>query len=67
MFDDIVAESICEYFARQWWNRDPSALALEDIAEVFEVRVTASHGAVFELEGGDIGAANDLVVRIHVT
>jgi hypothetical protein len=45
-------------------NGDTSAFALEDIAEVFKVRVTTAHAAVAQLEGGDVCAETDLVGRV---
>ena len=63
---DVVAETICEHFPGERRNVHARALALEDIAEVLEVGVAAAHGAVLELEGGDVGPAHDLVVGVHV-
>ncbi len=65
MLDHIIAEPIRKHLARQRRDRNTRALALEDITEVFEVRVAAADGAVFELEGGDVGAADDFVVCVH--
>lgn len=61
MLDHVVAEPVREYLARQRGYRDACGFALEDVAEVFEVAVTAADDAVLELEGGDIGTALDLV------
>lgn len=65
MLDHIVAESVRKHFARQRWDGDTRALPLEDVTEVFEVGVASADGAVLELEGGDIGAADDFVVCVH--
>lgn len=67
MLNHIVAKSVCKHLAGKRGDGDARRLALEDVAEVFEVGVAPANGAVFELEGGDIGAADDLVVRVHVT
>ena len=53
------------YLARQRRNRHPRALALQDLAEVFKVRVAAADDRVAQLEGGDVGARVDLVGGVH--
>lgn len=63
--DDVVAEAVGEDLARQRGDRDACRLALEDVAEVLEVGVAAADGALAQLEGGDVGAADDLVVGVH--
>lgn len=65
MLNHIVAKAVREHLAWQRWDRDPRALALQDVAEVFEVRVAAAHAAMAQLEGGDVGATYDLVVCVH--
>lgn len=65
MLNDIVAEAVREDLPRQRRDRDARALALQDVAEVLEVAVPAAHAAVPQLEGRDVGAAQDLVVRVH--
>lgn len=62
---DVVAEPVGEDLARQGRNGDAGRLALEDVAEVLEVRVAAADGRVAELEGGYVCAALDLVVCVH--
>lgn len=66
VLDDVVAESVREDLARQRGDGDARALALEDITEVLEVTVPPAHGAVLQLEGGDVGPADDLVVGVHL-
>lgn len=66
MFDDVVAESVCEDLARQRGDRDARALAFKDIAEVLEVGVAAAYDGVFQFEGGDIGAADDFIGGVHI-
>lgn len=63
--DDVVAEPVGEDLARQWGDGDACRLALEDVAEVLKVGVAAADGALAQLEGGDVGAADDLVVGVH--
>lgn len=65
MLNHIITKPIRKHLPRQRRDRDTRALALQDIAEVFEVGVAAADGAVFELEGGDVGAADDFVVGVH--
>ena len=65
VLNHIVAEPVRKHLARQGRDRDPCALPLEDVAEVFEVAVASADGAVLELEGGDVGSADDFVVRVH--
>lgn len=66
MLDHVVAEAVGEHLARERGDGDARALSLQDIAEVLKVRVAAAHDGVFELEGGDVGAADDLVRGVHV-
>lgn len=65
MLNHVVAEAVGEDLAGQRGDGDASGLALEDVAEVLEVRVAPAHAAVSQLEGGDVGPADDLVVRVH--
>ena len=65
MLDHVVAETVCEHLSRQRRDGDSGTFSLQNIAEVFEVGIPASDGAVFELESRDVGAADDLVVRVH--
>ena len=67
MLDHVVTESVGEHLAWQWGNGDSGALSLEDVAEVFEVRVSATHGAVLQFKCGDIGATDNFVVGVHAT
>ena len=66
VLDDVVAEAVRKDLAGQRGDGDARALALEDVAEVLEVRVAAAHDRVLQLEGGDVGAADDLVRGVHV-
>jgi hypothetical protein len=65
MLNHVIAKPVREHLPRQRRDRHARALALEDVAEVFEVAVAAPHAAVAQLEGGDVGAAEDLVVGVH--
>lgn len=65
-FDDVVGEAVGEDLAGERGDGDAGALALEDVAEVLEVAVAPAHAALAQLEGGDVGAAHDLVVGVHV-
>lgn len=66
MLDHIITKAVCKDLAGQRWDRNSRRLALQDVAEVLEVRIASAHAAVAEFEGGDVGAANDLVVCVHV-
>ena len=66
MLDHVVAEAVGKHLARQRRDGDARALALEDVAKVLKVRVPPPHAAVLELERRDVGAAHDLVVRVHL-
>lgn len=66
VLDHVVAEAVREHLPRQRGDCDARAFPLEDVAEVFEVRVAAADGGVFQLEGGDVGSAHDLVGGVHV-
>lgn len=65
MFNYIITKSIRKHLSGQWRDGDSRTLPLQNVAKVFEVRVAPSHGAMLELEGGDVGAADDLVVGVH--
>jgi len=65
VLDHVVRKPVCEYLSRQWRNRHPRALALEDIAKVFKVRVAATDDGIAQLEGRDVGARVDLVGGVH--
>ena len=65
MLNYVVGEAVGEHLPRQGGDGNPFALPLQYVAEVLEVGVAAADGAVLELEGGDVGAANDLVVCVH--
>lgn len=67
MLNHIIAESVGEHLARQRWNGHPRGFPLQDVAEVFEIGVAPADGAVLEFEGGDVGAADDFVVRVHAS
>lgn len=64
LFDDFVTESVRKHLSWEWGYRDTCALAFQDITEVLEVRVPATHDRVFQLEGRDVGSALDLVRRV---
>lgn len=66
VLNDVVAESVGENLARQWRDSHARALALQDIAEILEIGVAAAHDRVLQLEGGDVGSADDLVGGVHV-
>lgn len=65
MLDHIITEPICEYFSRKRGDRDARALTLQNVAEVFKVRVAAADGGVFEFEGRDVGSTDYFVVGVH--
>lgn len=65
MLDNVIAKAVRKDLARQRRDGDARALALQDVAEILEVRVAAPHAAVLDLEGGDVRSAHDLVVCVH--
>lgn len=65
VFNDIVAEAVGEDFSGQRGDRHAGTLALEDVSKIFKVGVSPAHAALAELEGGNVGAAEDLVVGVH--
>lgn len=66
MLNHIITESIGEDFSWERRNRHARTFALEYIAEIFKIAVAAADGAVAKLECGDIGAADNFVVGVHV-
>lgn len=65
VLDDIVAEPIGEHLPGQRRDGDARTLALQDVAKVLKVRVAAAHDGMLQLEGWDVGFANDLVGGVH--
>lgn len=65
MLDHIIAEAVREDLAWKRGDGHPRTFPLQDVTEVFEVGVAAANGAVLQLEGGDVGPADDLVVGVH--
>ena len=65
MLNHIVAKPVCKHFPGQRRYRNSCGLAFQDIAEVFEIAVAPAHGRVLELEGGDVGTADNFVISVH--
>lgn len=61
----VIAEAVRKHLAGQRGNGHASALALENVAKVLKVGVAAVDAALAELECGDVGAAEDLVIGVH--
>lgn len=66
VLDDVVTEPVGENLPGERGYSDARALALQDIAEILEIGVSAAHDGVFQFEGGDVGPAHNLVRRVHV-
>jgi hypothetical protein len=66
MLNDVVRETVGKYLSRERRNGHTGRLALQDITEVFEIRVAAPDTTMAEFKGGDIGSAKNLVVCVHV-
>lgn len=64
--NNIIAKPIRKHLPRQRRNGHPRTLPLENIAKVLKVGIAPAHGGLAQLEGRDIGAADDLVVGVHV-
>jgi hypothetical protein len=62
----IVTEPVREHLSGQRRDGDTRALSFENVAEVLKVRVSATDTTLTELEGGDVGAAEDLVIGVHL-
>jgi len=65
MLNNLVTEPIRKHLPGQRWDRDTRRLALENIAEVLEIGVATPHGGGFELEGRNVGPAEDFVGGVH--
>jgi hypothetical protein len=59
VLDDIIGEPVREHLSRQRRDCDAGGLALEDIAEVFEVAVSPADAGELELCGKDISTQHD--------
>jgi len=66
MLNHIITEAVCEDLAGQRWDSNARRLSLQDVAEILKVGIAAAHAAMSQLEGGDVRAAEDLVVCVHV-
>lgn len=65
MLNHLITKPIRKHLSRQWRDRDARRFALEDVAEVFKVRIAATNDGLFEFEGGDVGSADDFVGCVH--
>ena len=63
----VIAESVCKDLAGQRRNCHPGTFSLQDVTKIFEVRIATTDSAVFELEGRDVGSADNLIISVHVT
>lgn len=61
----IIAETIRKYLSRQRRDCDSGALTLQNVAEILKVGVATTDAALAQLEGGDVGSAQDFVVGVH--
>lgn len=61
---DGVIELVEVDLARQWWYRDSSTFALQDIAKVFKITVPAADRAVAQLEARDVCRHGDEIRRV---
>lgn len=64
LLDDGIVELVEVDLSGQRGNGDAGALALEYVAKVFKVGVTATDAAVAQFERGDVCAQADLVGRV---
>lgn len=55
MLNHIVGETVRKDFARERRYGDPGGLALQNVAEVLEIAVSAADTRVFQLERWNIG------------
>ncbi len=65
MLNHIVTKPVRKHLPRQRRDRHPRALPLQYIPEILKVGIPPAYGAVLELEGGNVGPADDLVVCVH--
>jgi len=65
VLNHIVAEAVRKHLPGQRWDRYPRALALKYVSEILKVRVPATHTGLPQLEGRDVGLAENLVVGVH--
>ena len=65
MLNHIITKAVCKHLSRQRWDRHPRALPLKYIPEILKVRVATTNARLPQLEGGDVGFAEDLVVGVH--
>lgn len=65
VLNHLIAKAIREYLSGQRRDRDTRRLALENVAEVFEIGVPATNDRLFEFEGGDVGSTDNFVGSVH--
>jgi len=66
MLNHIIAKPVREDLSWQRRNRDSRRLALQNVAEVLEVGIASADRGMAQLESGDVGSAEYLVVGVHV-
>jgi len=65
VLDHIVTKPVGKDLPRQGRDRNARGFSLKYVAEVLEVRISPAYAAVTELEGGDVGATQDLIICVH--
>jgi len=65
MLNHVITKPVRKHLPGQRRDGDAGRFALQDVAEVFEVAVATAHAGMAQLEGGDVGPAQDLVVGVH--
>ena len=66
MLNHIIAKPIRKHLSRQRRDSNAGRFTLQNVAEVLEIAVPPTDAGVAQLEGRDVGAALDLVARVHV-
>lgn len=66
MLNHIVTEPVRKDLAGQRWDSNARRFPLQNVAKILKVGIAAAHAAVSQLESGDVRAAEDLVVCVHV-
>lgn len=66
MLNHIITEAVRKDLSGQRRDRHARRFPLEDIAEVFKVRVSTTDDRMLQLESRDVGAADDFIGSVHV-
>lgn len=67
VLNHVIAKTICEDLSWQRRNSNSSRFPLQDVAEVFEIRVSSANRRMTQLKGRNVGSAHNFVISVHAS